>query len=49
MRRIAALVGRAVRDTGGQPTEQIAKEASQLVAEFPLYPTPSTPRADQPR
>jgi glycine hydroxymethyltransferase len=49
MRRIAALVGRAIRDADGQAAEQIAKEASELVAEFPLYPTPTTQRADRHR
>ncbi len=49
MRRIAALVGRAVRDADGKATEQIAEEASELVAEFPLYPTSSTQQAEQPQ
>jgi glycine hydroxymethyltransferase len=49
MRRIAALVGRAIRDADGQAAEQIAKEVSELVAEFPLYPTPTTQRADRHR
>jgi glycine hydroxymethyltransferase len=41
MRRVATLVGRAVRDTDGSAAGRIAAEVAELVAEFPLYPLPN--------
>ena len=40
MRRVAALVGRAVRDTDGSAAGRIAGEVAELVAKYPLYPLP---------
>ncbi|HEU5427856.1 MAG TPA: serine hydroxymethyltransferase [Actinocrinis sp.] len=37
MYRIAALVGRAVRDADGSIAAQVQKEVAELVDEFPLY------------
>jgi len=37
MRRIAALVGRVVRDADGSIAAQVQKEVAELVDEFPLY------------
>jgi glycine hydroxymethyltransferase len=46
MRRVAALIGRAVHDPDGLAADRIAKEVAELVAEFPLYPTPQHPEYD---
>ncbi len=37
MRRIAALIGRAVRDADGTAAPGVEKEVAELVGEFPLY------------
>jgi glycine hydroxymethyltransferase len=37
MRRIATLVGRAVRDADGAAAPAVEKEVAELVGEFPLY------------
>ncbi|MGH3414998.1 MAG: serine hydroxymethyltransferase, partial [Actinocrinis sp.] len=37
MRRIAALVGRAVRDVDGSAAPGVEKEVAELVGRFPLY------------
>ncbi len=37
MRRIAALVGRAVRDADGSAAPGVEKEVAELVGQFPLY------------
>jgi glycine hydroxymethyltransferase len=41
MQRIGGLIGRALRDADGAAVEQVGKEVSELVAEFPLYPAPA--------
>jgi glycine hydroxymethyltransferase len=40
MRRIAALVGRAIRDPDGSAAAGVEKEVAALVTEFPLYAAP---------
>jgi glycine hydroxymethyltransferase len=40
MRRVAGLVGRAIRDADGSAAPGVQKEVATLVAEFPLYRTP---------
>jgi glycine hydroxymethyltransferase len=37
MRRISALIGRAVRDADGAAAPGVEKEVAELVGEFPLY------------
>ncbi len=37
MRRIAALIGRAIRDADGSAAPEVQKEVAELVDEFPLY------------
>jgi glycine hydroxymethyltransferase len=37
MRRIATLIGRAVRDADGTAAPGVEKEVAELVGEFPLY------------
>ncbi len=42
MRRIAMLIGRAIRDTTGAETESISTEVGELVASHPAYPEPAS-------
>ena len=41
MQRIAALVGRAIRDSDGSAAPVVEKEVAELVGEFPLYRAPA--------
>jgi glycine hydroxymethyltransferase len=40
MKRIASLIGRAIRDTTGAQAAAIAAEVGDLVAAHPAYPEP---------
>ncbi|MBA3338164.1 MAG: serine hydroxymethyltransferase [Geodermatophilaceae bacterium] len=42
MRRIASLIGRAIRDTTGAAAPSIAAEVGELVAAHPAYPEPAS-------
>jgi glycine hydroxymethyltransferase len=41
MKDVAALIGRAVRDTDGSAAAEVAEAVTALVADHPAYPTPA--------